>query len=139
MFGDPDGRKVTGYFALKYPEIVQGDIREGLGRHSEILGKNGGRRMREPIRHQQGVELACIAIIEADDEFASIRAEPLQGMGVAGREIPNVSLFHVGDIRLAHGIEDSDAAVAISHERPLGRLVPVQFAKTPGAQPHIDA
>src|SRR5258708_30207383 len=68
-----------------------------------------------------------------------VRAEPLQRMRVAGREIPKVALFHVRDIGPAQWIENGHPAAAVGHERPLGRLVPMQFAYAPRRQSHVDA
>ena len=54
--------------------------------------------MSKPIRHQQSVELARRAVIEADDKFATVRSKTLQGMRVTGRKIPDIALLDVGDI-----------------------------------------
>src|SRR5882672_4796926 len=88
-------RQITGQLALEDPEILQRDLRERLGRNAKILGKHFGRRMREPVRHQQRIELAGVAIVEADHEFATIRAETLQRVRLASRKIPEVTFIDV--------------------------------------------
>jgi hypothetical protein len=57
----------------------------------------------------------------------------------AGRKIPEVTGLDVLDIRAALRIEHRDAAVAVGHDRPLGLLVPVQFADAAGAEAHVHA
>jgi hypothetical protein len=95
--------------------------------------------MSKPIGHQQGVELARRAAIEADNKFTAVRSQTLQRMWVAGRKIPDIALLHVGNVgapcRIDHGIP----AVTISHVRPLGGLMPMQLADAAGCQSHIDA
>ena len=95
--------------------------------------------MSKPIRHQQSVELARRAVIEADNKFATVRSQTLQGMRVTGRKIPDIALLDVGNIGAACRIDHGNSAVAVSHVGPLGRLVPMQFADAAGRQSHIDA
>jgi len=54
-------------------------------------------------------------------------------------EVPEIALFHIGDIRPAHLVENGDAAVAIGHEAPLGGEMPVHLAYAASRQPHVDA
>src|SRR6267378_5891763 len=91
-------RQVAGQGALEDPEILQWNLCESLGRNAEILGKHLGRGMGEPVRHQQRIELAGIAVVKADHKFATVRAEPLQRMRLACREIPEVALIDVSNI-----------------------------------------
>src|SRR5258706_5910628 len=95
--------------------------------------------MREPFRHQEGGELGGLALIEAYEELASVRAEPLQRMRQAGGEIPEVAFLHVGDIGPPQFVEDGDPASAVGHVGPLGKLVPMHLPDAAGRQPHIDA
>ena len=69
--------QIAGQGTLKDPEILQRDLCECLGRNAKILGKHLGRGMGEPVRDQQRIELAGIAVIKADHKFAAIRAETL--------------------------------------------------------------
>ena len=95
--------------------------------------------MGKPISHQQCVELARRAVIEADDEFATVRPEALQRMRVAGRKIPDVAFLDVGNIGAADRIDHGHPAVTVSHVRPLSRLMPMQLTDAAGRQSHIDA
>src|SRR5439155_4795999 len=79
--------QVAGNLSLEDPQIVQWNFSECLSRHAEIFGKSAGRHMSHPVRHQKGVELACCAVIKADDELAPVGAESLQRMRITGREI----------------------------------------------------
>jgi hypothetical protein len=95
--------------------------------------------MGKPIGHQQSVELARCAVIEADNKFATVRSEALQRMRITGRKIPDIALLDVGNIGAAQRIDHGHPAVAVSHVRPLGRLMPMQLADAAGRQSHIDA
>src|SRR5258705_10447094 len=131
--------EVAGQLALEDVEVAKRDILERVDRNTEVFGEDIRRRMREPFRTHQGGKLRSLAFIEADEELAAVRAEPLQRMRQAGGEIPEVSLFHVGDIRPAQFVESGDAARAVGHVSPLCKLVPVHFPNAAGGQPHVDA
>ena len=94
--------QIAGQGTLEDPEILQRNPGERLGRNAKILGQHFGRRMGEPVRHQQRIELAGIAVVEADHKFAAVRAETLQRMRLAGREIPEVALIDVRNVWPAH-------------------------------------
>src|SRR5882724_10298219 len=115
--GFPDGdtvrRQIAGQRSLKDPEILQRNPGERLRWNAEILGKHLGRGMGEPVRHQQRIELAGIAIVKADHKFATVRAEALQRMRLACREIPEVTLLNVRNIWSAYGVENRHAATAV--------------------------
>src|SRR3981189_3282142 len=95
--------------------------------------------MGEPIRNQQGVKPPGLAVVKADHKFATVWAETLQRMRLACRKIPQITLVNVRDVWPALGVENRHAAAAISHDRPLSGLMPVQFPDAPGCQPHVDA
>ena len=59
-------------------------------------------------------------------------------MRLAGREIPEVAFIDIADIWPAQCIENCHATSAVSHDRPLGSLMPVQFPNAPGGQSHVD-
>src|SRR5207253_1124255 len=124
---------------LEDQEILQRDLGEHLSRNAKILGKHLWRRMGEPVRYQQRVELAGIAIVEADHKFATVGPEALQRMRLASRKIPEVTLVNVGNKRPADGIENRDATTAVGHDRPLRGLVPMQFSDPASRQAHVDA
>src|ERR1700738_1120244 len=95
--------------------------------------------MREPFRDQEGGELRSLAFIETDEEFAAVRAEPLQRMRQAGGEIPKVAFFYVSDIRPAQFVERGASASAVGNVSPLSKPVPVHLADAASRQPHVDA
>jgi hypothetical protein len=47
------------------------------------------------------VELARLAIVEADDEFTTVRPESLQRMGIPGGKIPDIGFCGPGSAALA--------------------------------------
>jgi hypothetical protein len=107
----PDGIEIARHFALKDPEIVQRGLGECVGRYTKIFGEDGRRRMGKPVGHQERVELAGVAGVEADNEFATVRPEALQGMRVAGGKIPDVAFLDVRNIGAPHRIQHGDPAV----------------------------
>src|ERR1700720_2473548 len=70
--------------------------------------------MRQPVRHQQGVEFGGFAIVEGEDEFSAIRAETLQRMRQARRKVPQIALLHVRNRWAPLLVYDRDAAVAVN-------------------------
>src|ERR1700690_1956714 len=98
--------QIAGQLSLEDPEVLQRYLGESLGRNAKILGEHLGRFMSEPVRHQERIELACIAGVAADHELTTLRAEPLRGMRQARREIPEVALIDVSDVGPPHGIEN---------------------------------
>jgi hypothetical protein len=89
-------------------------------------------RLGEPVGQQQHIELAGVAVVEADHEFAAVGTEPLQRMRLACRKIPEAAL-------VAIDVEDRRTATAVGHDRPLGRLVAVQLSDATGRQSLVDA
>src|SRR6267142_5928793 len=79
-------RQIAGQGPLEDPEILQRNLSERLGRNAKILGKHLGRGVGEPVRHQQRIEFVGVAVVEADHELTTVRAEPLQRMRLACRE-----------------------------------------------------
>src|SRR5215510_7802485 len=94
--------QIAGQGTLEDPEVLQRDLGECLGGNAKILGEHLGRRMSEPVRYQQRIELAGVAVVEADHKFAAVRAETLERMRLACREIPEVALVDVSDVWPAH-------------------------------------
>jgi hypothetical protein len=56
-----------------------------------------------PVGYQQSVELRLRAVVEGQNEFGSVRPESLQRVGYPRREVPQITLFHVGDVGPAGG------------------------------------
>jgi hypothetical protein len=71
--------------------------------------------MCKPIRDEQCVELVCLAVVEADHEFATVRTEA-ERMGSAWRKVPKVTFLHVCHIGSPFRVENCDSAVAVSHD-----------------------
>src|SRR2546430_5435981 len=112
-------RQIAGHLSLEDPAILQRDSRESLSRYGKILGEHLGRRMGEPVGHEQRVKLAGVTVVEADHEFAAVRAEALQRMRLTRREIPEITLIDIGNVGPAQGVEYRHAATAVDHDRPL--------------------
>ena len=82
------GREIARLRALEDPEIVERNVPEDLFGHAEVLGEHVGRRMRDPVRHEQRIALGLPAVVEGEDELGAIGAEALQRVRQAGREKP---------------------------------------------------
>ena len=95
--------------------------------------------MRQPVRHQQGVEFGGFAIVEGEDEFSAIRAETLQRMRQARGKVPQIALLHVRNRWAPLLVYDRDAAVVVSHHRPFRLLVPMEFANAAHPEAHVHA
>ena len=63
------------------PEVVQGNVVEGLLGDPEVLRQHVGRRVREPVRQQQRVALGLVAAVEREDEFRAVRLSPCRECG----------------------------------------------------------
>src|SRR5258705_13166467 len=101
--------QIAGQGALEDPEILQWNLGERLSRNTKILGEHFGRCMGEPVGHQQRVELAGVAVVKTDHKFTAVRAEALQRMRLACREIPEVALMDVRYEGTAHRVENRHA------------------------------
>src|SRR3984885_16234866 len=60
-----------------------GRMPEQRRRHTEVLAQNVRRDMLEPVAEQKRVVFVEVAIVEDEEEFASIRDEDLNRMGDA--------------------------------------------------------
>ena len=128
-----------GQLALENIEVVQRHVAESLHRHSEIERQDLRLGMGDPLGQQQGVELRRLAVVEADDELATVLADALQRMRQTGREVPEATLAHVLDVGAAVLIDGGDTADALGHEGPFGEHVPVHLADAAARQAHVDA
>jgi hypothetical protein len=93
--------------------------------------------MGTPVCKQEGLLFREGGVVEDEQELAAIAFQPLDRMGDAGREIPEVAL---GDIILKGAtllVNGSDARRAFQQERLFCRLVPVHLPYGPGFQPHV--
>src|SRR5204863_2428487 len=83
-FGAQHGRLVRGersrQIALENVEILQRSFRKRLGCDRKILRQDIRRRMSNKIRHQEGVELRCVAVVEGEVELGAVGTQALQRM-----------------------------------------------------------
>ena len=126
-------------------ENVASVRRDGLERverilcHAPILGQHFGRGVDHPVGQERGVVLGESAVVEHQKEFASVRSESLQRVRHAGREVPEVARCHVAHKRRSVEVQRGQSAIAVEHQRPFVRLVPVEFADAAGGEPHVHA
>src|ERR1700722_241503 len=95
--------------------------------------------MSNPVGYQKGIELGGIAVVESYDKLATVRAQALQRMGQACREVPQIAFLHIRDLRPASFIQNRHTADSVSHDGPLRLLVPVEFTNAAWAEAHVDA
>src|ERR1700689_2455815 len=75
----------------EYVELARiGRVGECRCRHAEVLGKNFGRHVLEPIAQKKGVVLVEVTVIEDQEEFAAVGLESLDRVRNARRKIPKV-------------------------------------------------
>src|ERR1700744_5778078 len=60
-------------------------------------------------------------------------------MGQARREVPQIPFLQISDFRTSILVQNGDAAVSISHDRPFGLLVPMKLSDAVWPEPHVDA
>ena len=53
-------------------------------------------------------------------------------MGKARREVPEITLLHIGHLWTSILVQNCHAAVAVSHDRPFRLLVPMKLTTPPG-------
>ncbi len=110
---------------------------EGVLGHSEVLGHHLARRVDQPVAEERRVLLVERALVEDEQELASVRPEALDGMRQALRKIPKVARLDVGNERLALVVEGRDPGGPVEHEGPFVGGVPVQLANSAGNQAHV--
>src|SRR5215218_1672502 len=75
-------------------------------------------------------------VVEDQQELAAL-LQPLDRVGDASREVPQVADANVVDEVAPLRVNGGDTSVSGEHEGPLGLLVPVQLADPPGLQAHV--
>ncbi len=121
-------------------DLLLGKVGEGRLRQIEGLGQHLWRRVAEPIADAERAELREIAVVEHQHEHARPGADPLDGMAVAAREVPDVARTEIDDLALVLRVDGGDAAAPFDHIGPFGSVgVPVQLAQSPGLECHVDA
>lgn len=99
----------------------------------EILGKNIHRRMRHPLRYKESVELRKGAVVKHQQKLGAVGTETLDGMGNAGRKIPQIARFDVRNKTAPILIEAGDPRVAVYNKGPFSGKMPMQFAHPAGS------
>src|SRR6266852_7683245 len=95
--------------------------------------------MRHPFRDKECIVFRKHALIEDQEELASVWHKALDGMRIARWEIPQIALAHVVDKDCSIRIQYRDAGISIEHDGPLIGCMPMQFAKAASRQAHVDA
>jgi hypothetical protein len=90
---------------------VQRNFRKRIGGNGEVLRQDLRRRVGEPVRQEQGIELRRLSVVEREDELAAVRAEPLQRVRQACGKIPEIAFLHVGHISSADFVENGNTAI----------------------------
>jgi len=138
--GNLVGRKRPGHGQRKDVELAWvGRVGEGRCRHAEVLRKNIGQHVLEPIADQEGVVFGKAAVVEYEQKLAAVGPQPLDRVRNSRREVPEVADADVIDEIAAVLVNAGDAGATIQHVGPLGGLVPVQLAHAAGVQAHVDA
>src|SRR5207302_5555977 len=88
---------------------------------------------------QESRLLGEVAVVENEQEFATVGLEPLDRVGNARREIPQIALADVILEGVCILVNGGNPSPALEHVGPLSRLVPVQLPNSAGGEPHIDA
>ena len=96
--------------------------------------------MCDPLGDEESVVFREHAFIKNEQELATvIRPQTLNGMRKPGREEPEVTLAHIVDEHRSIGVQNSYASIAIEHNGPFIRRVPMQFAEAATGKPHVNA
>ena len=138
--GNPVGRKWPGHGQRKDVELARvGRAGKGRCRDAEVLRKNIGRHVLEPIADQERVVLGKAPVVEHQQKLAAVGLQPLDRVRNSRREIPEVADADVIGEIAAVLVDGGDARTAIQHVGPFGGLVPMELAHTAGVQAHVDA
>ena len=86
-------------------------------------------RTRRKCRRRRPAEISAIGLEPSESEY---RANSL-------RKIPKIAGLDIGHEGFSFVIDASDARLAVKHDRPFRRRVPVQLADSARFQPHIHA
>lgn len=121
-----------------YVELVLGNVVEGAGVGLEVLGQHADGRAQEHLRHEEGLVLAEVTLVEDKQELSAL-VKGLDRVRHAGGEEPHVAGAHIVHKGGARGLDARHAHAALEHERPLVGRVPVQLAVGVGREAHVDA
>jgi hypothetical protein len=107
--------------------------------YPEIFRQYFGRQMRDGIAQQHRFRLGKVAVVENEQEFATVWIETLDRMRNSTREKPEIVLLYVGDKTLALRIDCRDPCRPVKHDGPLGGRVPMQLPHTASGESHVYA
>src|SRR5271155_3424873 len=62
---------------------------------------------------------------------------PCRECGRPGGKVPEIAFLHVTDRRATMSVKDRDAAISVSHDCPLGLLMPMQLPDSASGKPHV--
>ena len=88
--------------------------------------------MRHPIGEQKCFFLGKVAVVEDEQELATVALQSLNRVRNAGREIPKVTFADVVLECAAFLIDRSNPRPAFKHVSPLGRLMPMHLSYPAG-------
>ena len=88
------------------------DVLENLRRQTEVLCYNSLGRMLDPLVQQESGILRKVAAVKHQKEFGSVLAQALEGVRVAGWEIPQVAFLQIVDEGATVCVKRCDADLA---------------------------
>ena len=114
-------------------------LAKALFGHAEVLGENLFGDVGQKVRDQEGRILVEVAVVEDEQELATVPLESLERVGDAAREVPDVALADIVLEGMTVPVDGGDPHPALEHEPPLVRNVPVHLPDRAGLEPHVDA
>src|SRR5258708_16658908 len=91
------------------------------------------------VGEQEGVVFRKRPLVEYQQKFTTIRTQPLDRVRESCGKVPKVAFAHIADKNGSIGIENGYAGIAVQHEAPLIRGVPMLLSKPARRTPHSDA
>jgi hypothetical protein len=88
------------------------DVLEDLRRQTEVLCYDGLGCVLDPLVQEESRILGKVAAVEDQQEFGSVLAQALEGVRVAGWEIPEIALLQVIDEGTTVSVERGNANLA---------------------------
>ena len=90
------------------------DVLENLRRQTEVLCYNSLGCVLDPLVQQESRIFRKVAAVKHQEEFGSILAQALEGVRVAGREIPQVAFLQIVDEGATISVKRCDADLAFA-------------------------
>ena len=132
-----NGRRGGGHLALENVQFLLRDMGKGIRINTEILRQDLLGRVGKPVADRQCIEFGKFAVVERQQELAAVRLQALDGVWDAGGKVPKISRADIGDKVAAILVNRGDLRLAIQHEGPFGRQVPMQFPDAAHGQAHV--